>query len=48
MELSCSKKLSPLLSGITSKTNGDFYCLNCVHSFKTKNKIESHHKVYEN
>ena len=31
------KKLSTLLSGITSKCHGDFYCLNGFHSFATKN-----------
>ena len=31
------KKLSALLRGITSKNNDDFYCLNRIHSFKTKN-----------
>ena len=31
------KKLSTLLRGITSKNNGDFYCLNGIHSFRTKN-----------
>ena len=25
------KKLSTLLRGITSKSDGDFYCLNCLH-----------------
>ena len=35
------KKLSALLKGITSKNKGDFYCLNCFHSFRTKNKFES-------
>ena len=42
------KKLSGLLSGITSKHYSEFYCLNCLHSFRTKNKIESHRKVCEN
>ena len=42
------KKLSALLRGITSKTNGDFYCLNCLHSFRTKNKLESNKKVCDN
>ena len=36
------KKLSALLRGITSKTNSDFYCLNCLHSFGTNNKLKSH------
>ena len=31
------KKLSALLRGITSKHHGDFYCLNCFHSFAAKN-----------
>ena len=48
MALSCSKKLSALLRGITSKYYGDFYCLNCLHAFATENKHESHKKVCEN
>ena len=38
------KKLSALLRGITSKNNGDFYCLNLLHFFRTKNKLELHKK----
>ena len=34
------KKLSTLLRRIT--------CLNCLHSFRTKNKLESHKKVCNN
>ena len=37
-----------LLRGITSKNNGDFYYLNFFHSFRTKNKLESHKRVCEN
>ena len=36
------KKLSALPRGITSKQQGDFYCLNCLHSFATEQKRESH------
>ena len=36
------KRFSALLRGITSKHYGDFYCLNCLHSFGTKNKLELH------
>ena len=43
-----SKKLSALLRGITSKHRGDFYSLNCVHYFATKNKLQSHKRVCEN
>ena len=39
------KKLTPLLRGITSKNIGNFYCLNCLYSFKTKSKIEPHKEV---
>ena len=44
----CSKKLSSLLIGTTSRCKGDFYCLNCQHSFRTRNKLESNKKVCEN
>ena len=39
------KKLSLLLHGIISRHKGDFYCLNCLHSLITKNKLKSHEKV---
>ena len=42
------KKLSGLLKGITSKCHGDFYCLNCFHSFATKNKLQLHKRVCKN
>ena len=38
-------KLSALLTEITSNNNGDFYWLNCLHSFLTKNKLKSHEQV---
>ena len=48
MALSCGKNISALLKGLTSKLVGDFYCLNCLHSFRTKNKIKSHEEICEN
>ena len=42
------KKLSALLRGKTSKHYGSFYCLNCRHSIRIKNKLESSKKVCEN
>ena len=42
------KKLSALLRGITSKHEGDFYYLNCFHSFRTENKLKKHKNVREN
>ena len=34
------KKLLTLLRGMTSKNNDDFYCLNCLHSFRTNSDLE--------
>ena len=33
------KKLPALLHRIASKHKVDFYCLNCLHSFRTENKL---------
>ena len=37
--------MSILLRGITSNHNGDFYCLNCFHSYSTKNGLKKHERV---
>ena len=42
------KSLSRLLRGITSNHDGDYYCLNCFHSYRTENKLNAHKKVCEN
>ena len=42
------KNLPGLLKGITSTHEKDFYCLNCFHSYRTKNKLESHKKYLKN
>ena len=42
------KNLSRLLRGITSNHDRDFYCLNCFHSYRTKNKLDAHKKICEN
>ena len=39
------RKLSVLLRGKTLKNNGAFYCLNCLHAFRTNNKLMSYKKV---
>ena len=39
---SAVKSLSGLLRGITSNHNGDCYCLNCFHSYRTENKLNAH------
>ena len=38
------KRLSGLLTGIISNRKKDFYCLNCFHSYRTTNKLESRKK----
>ena len=42
------KNLAGLLKGITSTHEKDFYCLNCFHSYRTKNKLESLKNICEN
>ena len=42
------KRLSGLLTGITSSHKEVFYCLNCFHSYRTKNKLETQKKICEN
>ena len=42
------KSLSALFRGITSSNNGDFYCLNCFHSYRTLNKLKKHERVCNN
>ena len=48
IELDCSNKLSALIKGITPKNDGNLYCLNCLHSFTTKNKLKSNENICEN
>ena len=36
------KSLSALLTGITSNHNEDFYCLNCFHSYSTKEELKKY------
>ena len=42
------KNLSGLLRGITSNHNGDFYCLNCLYSYRMKSKLKKHEKICKN
>ena len=37
--LSCSKETLCITKKITSNYGGDFYYLNCLHSFRTENKL---------
>ena len=36
-----------LSRGITSKNNGNFYCLSCPRFFRMKHKLDSHKKICE-
>ena len=38
------KSLFRLLRGIPSNHDGDYYCLNCFHSYRTENKLNLHKK----
>ena len=42
------KGLSALLRGRTSSNNGDFYCLNSFHSYRTHNKLKAHERICNN
>ena len=42
------KSLSALFVGKASKNNGDFICLNCLHSCRTKNNLTMHENVCKN
>ena len=42
------KKLSALLRGIISNHKDNFYCLNCFHSYTTKNKLEKRYDICKN
>ena len=39
------KSISKLLRGVTSNNNGDFYCLICFHSYRTKDALKNHVKI---
>ena len=43
-----TKSLSTLFWGITSNHDGDFYCLNCLHSFSTDNALKKHERLCDN
>ena len=42
------KSFPALFRGITASNNGDFYCLNCFHSYLTLNKLKKHERVRNN
>ena len=42
------KCLPALFRKKTSNHDGDFYCLNCFHSYSTHNKLKKHERVCNN
>ena len=40
--------MKALFRGITWSNNGDFYCLNCFHSYRTLIRLKRHERVYNN
>ena len=48
MALPAVKQLPALLRGVTLKHVGDFYCLNCFHSYTTEKILKKHYEVFKN
>ena len=42
------RSLSRLFRGIIGNNNGDFYCLGCLHSFRTDNVLKKHERLCDN
>ena len=40
--------MSRLFRGITANHHGDFYCLNCLHSFRRDNTLKRHERLRNN
>ena len=36
-----NRSISTLFRGVTSNNHGDFYCLGCLHLFKTDNALKN-------
>ena len=41
------KSLKRLCRGATSNHDGDFYYMNCLHSFRTNNRLKEHERLCE-
>ena len=42
------KKMKRLIGGVTSKHHGDFFCRNCMHSYRTENVLKKHERLCNN
>ena len=41
----CVKNLKALCRGVFSNNNGDYYCLNCLHTYRTKSALKKHGRL---
>ena len=48
MALSYSKKHVRIIKRNSINHNGDFYCLNCFHSYTTERKLRKHERICKN
>ena len=46
--LTREKQVTLLMITDGNNNNGDLYCLNCFHAYRTENKLEKHKKICEN
>ena len=37
-----------LIRGVTSNHHGDFFCRNCMHSYRTENALKKHERLCTN
>ena len=42
------KKIPALLPGVSSTHDGDYYCLNCFHSYRTESSLKKHEELCVN
>ena len=47
-QIKLTQSISRLFAGITSNHGNDYYCLGCLHSFRTKNKLKTHERLFNN
>ena len=40
-----TKSIKRLIRGVTSNHHGDFFCRNCMHLFRTDNKLKKHERL---
>ena len=43
-----TKKIPALLRGVSSTHDGDYYCSNCFHSYRTESSLKKHEELFVN